>query len=170
MTEAEEPVKTAEKEEEIIERLIEVFKAFEGVSEVEDQFFQNARNGEHPNKLRTNIKDFRIYLKDDIQPVLKEVNDDVQELRQEMDQSGPEVLLEVFNRIERALGLMEKEEARLDKILERAQDALEEEDLDPRMIAERLDEFERSEESQVLEEIQTELAYSNNKLRDLATA
>ncbi len=170
MAEAAEPWKVAQKEKEIVERLMEVFEALERVSEVEDRFFQNARQGEHPNRLRTNIKDFRIYLGDDIQPVLEDINDDVRELREKLDESEPETVLEVFDRIEKALGLMEKEEVRLSKILEEGQEALEKEDVDPRKVAEGLDEFERSEESQVLEEIQTELAYSNSRLGQLADA
>lgn len=170
MAEAAGPREVAEKEQEIIDRLKEVFEALEQVSEVEDRFFQNARSGEHPNKLRNNVKDFRIYLRDDIQPVLQEIDSEIEQLRQELERSEPETLLEVFDRIEKAVGLMEKEEVRLAKILERAQEALEEEEVDPQEVAKGLDEFERSEESQVLEEIQTELAYSNTRLDQLAEA
>ncbi len=160
----------ARKEQELIERLDKVLRSVKEVSEVEDRFFRNARNGEHLNKLSRNIDDFRLYLEDDIQPELEDIDGEVEELRQEVASQGSRDLKEVFNRIEKALGLMEKEETRLLKILEGGEEALEEQDISPREIAGRLDDFERSEESQVLDEIRTELAYSRNKLGQIAEA
>lgn len=159
------PENIAGTEAEILEGMEEVVRALEDASTREADFFDKARQGVEPQVLDDHIADFHIFLEDDIRPTLQQADQKVAAIRDSEGFDPSEKEAETFKLIEEALGMLEKEEVRLEKILETAEQKLEN-GVEPEKIAEELEKFEMDEERQVIDQIETKIMYAQNNLKE----
>jgi DNA repair exonuclease SbcCD ATPase subunit len=154
-------------EKEILSELKDAAQKIEKISEKEENFLKEVRDGEHSNKVETSIKDTLIFLDEDVEKELSDVETKIQALRDVVGKSRPHA--DLLEKLSHTLGLMEKEEQRFRSILNKAERHIEDASgpEEVRGIEEKIVEFEETEERNAMHEIEQELKAAENELKKI---